>query len=76
MTDLLTHLKDKTLIFITHRVATASCADQICVLEEGRVVGLGTHAELINTCALYRQMRGLSTLEHGKDQPLRAVGNR
>ena len=31
-------------------------ADRIIVLEDGRAVGIGTHAELLNTCPLYREI--------------------
>jgi ABC-type bacteriocin/lantibiotic exporter with double-glycine peptidase domain len=46
----------RTVVFVTHRVATALHADRICVMEGGRVAGLGTHAELLAECAVYRRL--------------------
>jgi ATP-binding cassette subfamily B protein len=37
-------------------VSTIVNADQILVLEEGRIVGLGTHRELLDTCATYQEI--------------------
>lgn len=39
--------KDKTVIFVTHRVSIASLADRIIVFDEGKIMGDGTHAELL-----------------------------
>ena len=44
------------MIIVAQRVGTILHADQIVVLEEGRVVGIGTHAELMNTCETYREI--------------------
>lgn len=49
-----------TLIFVTHRLATAALADQICVLEHGRLQGFGQHRELLETCPAYQRMVGAS----------------
>ncbi|HSU13175.1 ABC transporter ATP-binding protein [Longimicrobium sp.] len=56
--DLFGHMEGKTIIFVTHRVQTAALADQICVIEAGRVVGVGTHAELIRDNETYRLLHG------------------
>jgi ABC-type bacteriocin/lantibiotic exporter with double-glycine peptidase domain len=56
--DLFSRLQDKTVIFVTHRVATAALADQICVIQAGRVVGTGTHGELMRDNETYRQLHG------------------
>lgn len=56
--DLFQRLQGKTVIFVTHRVQTAALADQICVIEAGRVVGVGTHAELVRDCETYRLLHG------------------
>lgn len=49
-------LQGSTVIFVTHRLASASLADHICVLREGRVEGFGSHQELIESCPPYRRM--------------------
>ncbi len=45
-----------TVLLVTQRVATAMHADQIIVLEKGRVAGIGTHAELMKTNRTYREI--------------------
>lgn len=45
-----------TTILIAQRISTVLHADQILVLEEGRVVGLGTHQELAKRCPLYHEL--------------------
>ncbi len=53
-------LKEKTgkstVLIVTQRVATIKNADQIIVLEEGRVVGKGDHRQLMETCETYQQI--------------------
>ncbi|WP_394279098.1 ABC transporter ATP-binding protein [Microbacterium sp.] len=46
----------RTLIVIAHRLSTVVDSDLIIVLEDGRVVGQGTHAELVETVPLYRDL--------------------
>lgn len=46
-------LSDATLIIVAQRVNTIMDADQIIVLDEGLIVGQGTHAELLQTCPTY-----------------------
>jgi ATP-binding cassette subfamily B multidrug efflux pump len=47
---------DSTVLIVTQRVATVKNADQIIVLEEGRVVGKGAHHELLESCETYREI--------------------
>ena len=47
---------DATVIIVAQRVNTVMDADRIIVLDEGRVVGMGTHRELIRTCEVYREI--------------------
>ena len=46
----------KTVIIVAQRISTVLSADQIVVLDEGRVVGKGTHAELMDSCEEYREI--------------------
>ena len=48
--------KDATIFIVAQRVNTIMNADQIVVLDEGRVVGMGTHKELLKTCDVYREI--------------------
>ncbi len=54
--DLFEKEKDKTIIFVTHRIATASLADKICLLENGKVQDFGSHEDLIERCETYRKI--------------------
>ena len=47
---------NRTLIVIAHRLSTVVDSDQIVVLEHGRVVGVGTHSELVKTTPLYKEL--------------------
>jgi ATP-binding cassette subfamily B protein len=46
-------IKDKTLIVIAHRLSTIKAADQILVLEEGKLVEKGIHDDLLNKNGIY-----------------------
>jgi len=50
------HTGGSTLLVVTQRVSTIKNADQILVLDEGRVVGKGTHRELLASCETYREI--------------------
>ena len=47
---------DATVVIVAQRVSTIKDADQILVLEDGHVVGLGTHTELLDTCETYQEI--------------------
>jgi len=49
-------LKDKTVIIVSQRIATLIHADQIIVLEDGKIAGIGRHEELLKTCETYREI--------------------
>lgn len=50
------HINDSTVFIVAQRVSTILSADQILVLDEGTIVGKGTHKELMQTCEEYRQI--------------------
>jgi ATP-binding cassette, subfamily B, multidrug efflux pump len=47
---------DSTMIIVTQRVATVKNAEQILVIDNGRIVGKGTHKELLESCETYQQI--------------------
>jgi subfamily B ATP-binding cassette protein MsbA len=49
-------LTDRTAIIIAHRLSTIQIADTIIVIEHGKIVQTGTHAELSNKTGLYRRL--------------------
>lgn len=49
-------LAGATVVIVSQRIGTVMHADRIVVLDDGRVVGQGTHAELLETCEVYRQI--------------------
>ena len=48
--------RDATVVVVAQRVSTIRDADQIVVLEDGAVVGLGTHDSLLETCVTYQEI--------------------
>ncbi|RPI32600.1 MAG: ABC transporter ATP-binding protein, partial [Chloroflexota bacterium] len=50
------HTGESTLLIVTQRISTIKNADQIIVLDDGRLAGKGTHRELMETCATYREI--------------------
>lgn len=62
-----TETKNKTVIMVAQRVGTIMNAEQIIVVEEGKIVGKGTHEELLKNCETYRNiaMSQLSAEELG-----------
>ena len=49
-------LRDTTKIIVAQRISTIRHADQIIVLDRGRVVGMGTHDQLMQSCNVYREI--------------------
>lgn len=55
--------KNKTTIFIAHRISTVKRMDKIILLDDGKVSAIGNHEELLKTSPLYKEMVRLQTLE-------------
>ena len=53
---LTTGIGDATVVIVAQRVSTIMDADQIIVLDDGRVVGVGRHDELVTSCPTYREI--------------------
>lgn len=49
-------VKDATVLIVAQRISTILHADNIIVLEEGRIAGMGTHEELLENCESYLEI--------------------
>jgi subfamily B ATP-binding cassette protein MsbA len=49
-------MRDRTTFVVAHRLSTVQEADQILVLDEGKIIESGTHSELVTKQGLYRQL--------------------
>ena len=54
--ELKKHTKDATTLIVAQRIGTIKNADKIIVLNEGKIVGQGTHKELLKTCYVYKEI--------------------
>ena len=54
--ELKEYTKDTTTLIVAQRIGTIMNADKIIVLDEGKIVGNGTHKELLKTCEIYKQI--------------------
>lgn len=54
--ELKSHTKDATTLIVAQRIGTIKNADKIIVLNEGKIVGQGTHKELLKTCDVYKEI--------------------
>lgn len=57
-------MQDRTSIVIAHRLSTILSADRIVVLDQGQIVDIGTHAQLLTTCKLYKKLYEMQFQEH------------
>jgi ATP-binding cassette subfamily B protein len=53
---LVPHTRHAVVLVVAQRVSTIIDADQILVLEDGHLVGVGTHRELLDTCPTYQEI--------------------
>ena len=56
-------MRGRTTLIIAHRLSTIALADRIVVLEDGRVVADGAHAELIGSSRVYREIHDHGLVE-------------
>ena len=63
--------KDSTVLIVAQRISTIMNAEQIIVLNDGRIAGIGTHQELLENCEVYQQIAASqlseSELKSGKE---------
>ena len=53
--------RSQTVILVSHRLATLRHADRIVVMNQGRIEAVGTHEELVATCATYRELESMQS---------------
>jgi ATP-binding cassette subfamily B protein len=49
-------IKNKTVLLVAQRISTVLSAEKIIVLDEGKIVGVGTHEQLLKNCNIYREI--------------------
>ena len=59
------HTANATTIIVAQRISTILNADQILVLDDGKMAGLGTHKELMKNCEVYRQICYVAAIRGG-----------
>jgi ATP-binding cassette, subfamily B, bacterial HlyB/CyaB len=77
--NLLRIAKGRTMIIVSHRLSSLVECDQILVLDEGKVMDLGPHGELVERCPIYRQLwaqqnRHLDSTRHAGAPRLVSIG--
>lgn len=62
------YLQDAAIVIVAQRLSTIKDADQIIVLEEGKIVGKGAHEELLRTCKVYQEFAKSQGMEGKKHE--------
>ena len=62
-------LKGRTSLVIAHRLSTIRDADRVVVLDDGRIVEMGTHQELLDEGGVYHNLYAMSYTSHGESEP-------
>ena len=68
--------KNKTVLIVAQRISTIINADKIVVLDEGMIVGQGTHSELMESCPVYREIASSQLSEEELNSYLGQAPNR
>ena len=68
-------MSGRTTLIIAHRLSTIALADEIVVLDSGRIACRGTHEELLETSAVYREIYDHGLLEREFADAVEARGN-
>jgi ATP-binding cassette subfamily B protein len=55
--------QNRTMIVIAHRLSTVVDSDQIIVMQDGKVVGVGTHKQLLKSTPLYKELAATQMLD-------------
>lgn len=71
--ELFARVRQKTVLLVTHRIATASLADQVCVLGGGQLLAVGSHRELAASCEHYQRLLRAAGVSEEMRQ-LRVIG--
>lgn len=64
--ELAEHFRDTTKVIIAQRISSVMYADHILVLDDGKMIGYGTHNELMESCEVYREI-GISQIGEGQE---------
>ena len=65
---------DSTVIIVAQRISTILHAEQIIVLDDGVIAGIGTHKELLKNCDAYYQMASSQLSEKELSEDMKEVG--
>ena len=66
--------KDSTVMIVAQRISTILHAEQIIVLDDGKIVGKGTHKELLKNCEEYYQIASSQLSEKELEDDMKEVG--